>query len=117
MIGKIKSLILSKSSLFYLISEEEERVERLLIAAAQKLNKNSPKVYGWSCLRGLTLGNEQIVSDGDPVVGLDHFLKMQSNSILIFKDLHLLIKDNSKLIRQVKECSRVARATGKKIFL
>jgi hypothetical protein len=113
---KIRSLITGRASLVYLISEEEERVEKLIAAAAGKGSANSIQIYSWSCLRGLARGKESVVAGSDPVAALDFFLKADGHSILIFKDLHLLIQQNPPLIRQLKESGRIARSTGKKIF-
>jgi ATP-dependent 26S proteasome regulatory subunit len=113
---KIRSYITGRTSLVYLISEEEERVEKLIAAAAAKMGPNSRQVYSWSCLRGLTKGNERVAPGSDPIPALDLFLKSDGHSILVFKDLHLLIGHNPPLIRQLKECGRTARSTGKKIF-
>ncbi|HMK36787.1 MAG TPA: AAA family ATPase [Desulfomonilaceae bacterium] len=115
-LSKIRSLLSGRASLVYLISEEEERVEKLIAAAVAKAHGNACQIYSWSCLRGLTRDNEHVVAQNDPVEGLDHFLTVKGRSILIFKDLHLFIHSTPRLIRQLKECGRAARMTGKKIF-
>lgn len=117
MINKmIQTLLAGKASLVYLISEEEERVEQIIASAAAQVDGSLRQMYSWSCLRGLTKGDEVVSPDIDPVGALDRFLGTDSHSILIFKDLHLLVAQNPRLIRQLKETDRTARTTGKKVF-
>ncbi len=104
-------LINGKSPLIYLISEEESRVERIICSVAEKLKY---RVYSWSCLTGYKNGGANAAAD--PVEALERFSKGQDPAVLIFKDLHLLISGNSRLIRQLKECRLTLRKSKKKIF-
>ena len=116
MLTKIKKFLSGSSSLIYLISEEEDRVESIIESVAEKAGIEPTRLYKWSCVHGLTNHREVVVPSPDPVLALDHFLKFDAKSILIFKDLHLLVNANPPLIRQLKEASRVLRLTGNKIF-
>jgi hypothetical protein len=114
--NQIQSLIAGKAPLVYLISEEEERVEQAILSAVAQGNENRRHVYSWSCLQGLTRGDERVTPEIDPVTALERFVAAESNSILVFKDLHLMVAENPRLIRQLKETGRTARVTGKKAF-
>lgn len=113
---KIQNLFKARASLVYLISEEEERVERLVSTAAAKTLGESAHLYTWSCLGGLRRGKEVVDGSTDPVRGLELFLKIADPSPLIFKDLHLLLDNNPALIRQLKDCARVLRPSPKAVF-
>jgi hypothetical protein len=113
---KIQSLLQGRTPLIYLISDEEDRVESLLKSAAEKSGIGAAKVFTWTCLKGLTGGSGGINTDRDPVVGLQEFLTLEPRSILLFKDLHLLIQSNPGLIRQLRDCNRQLRRSLKKIF-
>lgn len=112
---RIQKLIAGKASLIYLVSEEEERVERLVSVAAEKTMRQPVRIYTWSCLSGLTSAGK--VNDGkaDPIRDLGQFLDVKELSILIFKDLHLLLDHDARLIRQLKECARRLRSSRNKI--
>lgn len=116
LVTKIQSLMIGRTSLIYLVSEEEERVERLILAAAEKSFAQGVKLHKWSCLHGLVSGGQAVDRTRDPVVGLNSFLRIKDPAILIFKDLHLLVRDNPQLIRQLKEGSRILRSNRNKIF-
>lgn len=114
-LNDIQSLLRGKTSLIYLISEEEERVERLVKLAAQKLSSRPMKIFGWSCVEGLCHRDDVIEGSCDPVAGLANFLTVKEPSILIFRDLHLLVNGSPRLIRQLKECARSLGPTQNKI--
>ncbi|MBM3299871.1 MAG: AAA family ATPase [Deltaproteobacteria bacterium] len=52
----------------------------------------------------------------DPIAGLNGFLQVVEPSLLIFKDLHLFVNGNPRLIRQLKECARVLRPGRNKVI-
>jgi len=113
---RIQNLLAAQASLVYLISEEEERVERLISKAAEKVVGRPVPVSTWSCTDGLQSGGKVLDGSKDPVVALSLFLKSDGGSVLIFKDLHLLLDNSPGLIRQIKECSRVLRTSRKTVF-
>jgi SpoVK/Ycf46/Vps4 family AAA+-type ATPase len=108
---RLYSLVTGRTPLVYLISEEEDRVERLVSAIAEKVGL---KVNVWSCVK--EAGNGDEYCQVDPVDTLDHFLKLDQDSLLIFKDLHLFVTNNARLIRKLKDCHRALRKTSRKIF-
>jgi SpoVK/Ycf46/Vps4 family AAA+-type ATPase len=113
---KISAFIAGKAPLIYLVSEEEERIERIIRAAAEKACGAALQVLTWSCINGLTRGKERIDPCSDPVKALNLFMRVKDPSLLIFKDLHLFLDNNPALIRQVKEAARVLRLGPKKVF-
>ncbi len=115
-INKIQKLLSVRASLVYLISDEEERVERLVAAAAAKVLGREVPLYSWSCLSGLSKGSEIIDPVTDAAQALHQYLKIKDNGPLIFKDLHHFLDGNPYLMRQIKEAARVLRPTRKTIF-
>ena len=115
-IANLQKFIRGKAPLMYLISEEEERVERLITAAAEQAGPQPFQIFTWSCIHGLRKGKDRVEGSTDPVAALGLFLRLKDPSLLIFKDLHLLLDANAPLTRQIKECARVLRPTLKKIF-
>jgi SpoVK/Ycf46/Vps4 family AAA+-type ATPase len=115
-VKSIADLISARASLIYLVSPEEERVERMVLAATRKALGRNSAVYLWSCLYGLSKGKETILANPDPIKGLETYAKIRDEQPLIFKDLHLLLKDNTALTRQLREISRLFRASHKAVF-
>ncbi len=115
-LNKILNLIQGKTSLIYLISEEEERVERLVASAAKKATSGPLQLYVWSCLYGLTRGKEILEKTTDITQALGIFMRVKEPAVLVCKDLHLFLNGNPQLVRQLKDCARVLRAGRNKIF-
>jgi ATP-dependent 26S proteasome regulatory subunit len=115
-LATVRRIIQGKTPLVYLVSEEEERVERIVLTAAEKVANPPWPVYVWSCINGLTRGKERVDECVDPVAALALFLRIKAPALLIFKDLHLFLHDNPSLTRQLKEANRVLRLGPKKIF-
>lgn len=113
---KLQEFLASGASLVYLVSDEEERVERLVTAAAKRMGEGFTPVYTWSCFSGLARGDQVINPSTDPVEGLSAYLEIKDPSPLVFKDLHLLIERNPALIRRLKDCARILRTARKAIF-
>jgi len=116
MLKKIHKLLSGRTPFIYLISEEEERVEKLVSAAARKAPDGPMQVYIWSCLSGLSVSDKGHENGTDPVTALASFARIKEPSILVFKDLHLIVTGNPLLIRQLRECARSMRAARNKIF-
>jgi len=115
-LDKILNLINGKTSLIYLISEEEERVERLVASAAQKAASGPLRLFMWSCLHGLIRGKEVLEKTTELSVALGTFMRIKEPSLLICKDLHLFLNGNPQLVRQLKDCARVLRTGRNKVF-
>ncbi len=113
---KLGKLLALRASLVYLISEEEERVERLVTAAARKVYGEECRTLIWSCLGGLREGDRVVDDQTDPVAGVRQFLAVDEPAVLVFKDLHLLIGGSVPLQRQIKDAARTLRTARKTIF-
>jgi SpoVK/Ycf46/Vps4 family AAA+-type ATPase len=115
-LNKIANLIAARASLVYLVSQEEERVERLVKTAAVKVFGEAAGVYVWSCTTGITKGDAVVDGATRPHEALSSYLSIKDENPLVFKDLHLFVKDNPHLIRQLKEAARVLRKSRKVVF-
>ncbi|MBI4963625.1 MAG: AAA family ATPase [Desulfomonile tiedjei] len=116
LLKKIQDLVTGKGSLIYLISSEEDRVEKLVGDAVEKAMPEPTAVYSWSCLDGLARGHDVVEQSTDPVQGLARFVGLEEPAVLIFKDLHLLVDHSPQLIRQLKEAARRLRSGRNKVF-
>src|SRR4030042_5647287 len=116
MLKNILNFLIGKTSQIYLISEEEERVERMVASAAQKAPGGPLQLYVWSCLYGLTRGKEILEKTTDLTAALGAFMRVKEPSLLVCKDLHLFLNGTPQLVRQLKDCARVLRSSRNKIF-
>jgi AAA+ superfamily predicted ATPase len=98
----------------YLVSHEEQRIERLLAEVAKETPRS---LYAWSISTG-----RQNVTDGsveslhDPVEVLDGILSMPDDSLLLLRDFHFFMTPDypmhAVLIRKFKESLYNAKARG-----
>ncbi len=113
-VDRIQSLLKGRTPFIYLLTEEEERVEYIIESIAKK---HKMPVRHWSCLteRGQspTKVDQELL---DPIQALRDFMTSGVDRILLFKDLHLVLRDNPTLIRQIKDSNRTLRSLRKQIF-
>ncbi len=119
---EIEKYLSSGASLLYLISDEEQRVERIVIQTATKVFGDQVVICSWSCIEGLvrhSAKERRILDDAkDPVQGIRSFLKIKELAILVFRDLHLFFESRPELNRQLRESAKFLRSkTGAMFFI
>ncbi|MFH0823830.1 MAG: AAA family ATPase [Pseudomonadota bacterium] len=112
----IRKILALRTPLVYLVSEEEERVERLVQSATEQVFGREASIFIWSCIRGMTRGSEVVNPTTDLVEALGAYIKIKDPAPLIVKDLHLLVHGNAGLIRQLKDSARSLRTLRKTMF-
>ena len=58
--SNLKDLVIARTSLIYLLSEEDRRMEQEIRALASAFRPPF-RVYVWSCTTGVTLGDEVVI--------------------------------------------------------
>ncbi|HSU53493.1 MAG TPA: AAA family ATPase [Candidatus Dormibacteraeota bacterium] len=120
--AELETLIRARYPLLYIISNEELRVQSLVMEIARKRQK---KVFEWSCSTGLVPAGTSIQSQKlrssatrDPLPALDYIIEQVEPAIFIFKDLHpFLTKSNYAVIRKIKEIALHLKNSFKTIIL
>ena len=89
---ELEVLIRARYPIIYVVTWEEERVERTVAEIAQRRNK---RVQVWTCTQGLVKhGAAQQPSKAggqgtaDPIAALDTVLQEVEPTVYVFKDLH-----------------------------
>lgn len=105
-------------SALYLVSVEEHRVELELKAVATKLNY---EFWTWNCVEGLMKSGKQIPETLDPAKALLAFTdsgKIPKKSIVVFKDMHMFLKQcNPLIVRRVKDAIVDGRKNKRHIII
>ncbi len=112
----LKDMVLARTSLLYLLSDEDRRLEaeiKLLAAAF----KPPFRVYVWSCTTGVTLDDEPVMPNPSIMEALDWFMNIQEAAFLILNDIHVFLKDNPPVLRKLKDASKRIENTYKTIFM
>src|SRR5258706_9993418 len=96
--AELEVLIRARYPIIYVVSWEEERVEKLLAEISALRNK---KFYVWTCTQGIVRhGSEpQRAKSGtgtttDPLAALDAVLQHVEPAIFLFKDFHPFTEEN-----------------------
>jgi AAA+ superfamily predicted ATPase len=122
--AELEVLIRARYPIIYVLSCEEERVERRLAQIAATRNK---KLYVWTCTQGIVrYGAEPqrtrsaTGSTTDPLSALDSVLQHVDPAIYLFKDFHPFTEENRAnlaIIRRLKDVAHELRDTYKTIVI
>jgi len=112
----LELLIKSRTSLIWIRTKEEERLEKLVNLSCERLNIK--RCVSWDCVNGLKgLINEEGKFSNNPL-GVLNWLKQQStgtSTILLAKDFHKFYDDPS-INRTIKELSSALKETSNNLI-
>jgi hypothetical protein len=118
--AELEVLIRARYPIVYVVSWEEDRVERQISEIARKRNK---KVFVWTLTQGIVkLGTppqstkSASGSTTDPLAALDAVLGQVEPAIYIFKDFHPFTEDNRAnlaVVRRLRDLAHHLRDTYK----
>ncbi len=112
----LELLIKSRTSLIWVRTKEEERLEKLVNLSCERLNIK--RCVSWDCVNGLKGSiNEEGKFSNNPL-GVLNWLKQQSSTtstILLVKDFHKFYDDPS-INRTIKELSSALKETSNNLI-
>ncbi len=112
----LKKFILSKTSIVYIQSDEEDRVEGLLKELSATFQPK-PKLFIWSPFHGLTGENEKIENSKNPVEALDKVIQSPEQALYLFEGLHPFLNTDLSLPRKLKDLHRSLRNRYATVFI
>jgi len=112
----LKKFILSKASIVYILSDEEDRVEGLLKELAFTFQPK-PKFFIWNPFQGLTGENEKIDDSKNPIEALDKVIQRAEQALYLFEGLHSFLKTDHFLPRKLKDLHRSLRNRYATLFI
>ncbi len=112
----LKKFILSKASIVYILSDEEDRVEALLKELSTTFQPK-PKLFIWNPFQGLTGENERIDNSKNPIEALDHVIQRAEQAFYLFEGLHPFLKTDLSLPRKLKDLHRSLRNRYATLFI
>lgn len=108
-INELNLMLRARYPLLYIVSVEEEPVDRVLTILAQQ-NEPQRIILSWDLVRGWS---DNGTAKGSPMMALDRIKKEESkeNIIYVLKDLHSILhnpldKSNAPIIREIKNLTR-----------
>jgi hypothetical protein len=121
---ELEILIRARYPIIYVISWEEERVERCLKEIAEKRDK---RLFNWTITQGIVkAGNEATRAKAgtgkttDPLAALDAVIDQLDPAIFLFKDFHPFTaceRANISIIRRLRDVAVHIRDTYKTIVI
>ncbi|MBX7220098.1 MAG: AAA family ATPase [Blastocatellia bacterium] len=115
-VERLRKAIISQYPLLYLLSWEEDRVERMVSSIARSLNPPL-QVYIWSISQGLTLGNEAIPDTGNALAVLEYIIKTPTPGFYLLKDFHREVEGNPVITRRLRDAYYALKDRGKFLCL
>src|SRR4030066_1555717 len=112
----LKKFILSKTSIVYIQSDEEDRVEGLLKELSATFQPK-PKLLIWNPFHGLTGENEKIENSKNPIEALDKVIKSPEQALYLFEGLHPFLNTDLSLPRKLKDLHRSLRNRYTTLFI
>jgi SpoVK/Ycf46/Vps4 family AAA+-type ATPase len=112
----LKKFILSKTSIVYVLSDEEDRVESLLKELTSTFQPK-PKLFIWNPFYGLTGENEKIEDSKNPFEALDKVIQSTEQALYVFEGLHSFLKTELSLPRKLKDLHRSLRNRYATLFI
>ncbi|HYG21582.1 MAG TPA: AAA family ATPase [Verrucomicrobiae bacterium] len=119
---EIETLIRARYPILYIITNEEMRVQNLMVEIAAKRQK---KVFEWTYSNGIVPAGSSIQSQKsrngstkDPLAALDQVIESVEPAIFLFKDFHpFLSRNNFAIIRKLKDIALHLKNSFKTVVL
>ncbi len=108
---QIKFLVKARYPLIYVVSPEEERVEKVMVRVA---NDCKTKVVTWSITQGFSQQGGGDVRE--PVAALNYMIDAKESAIFVLRDYHEYI-NNHGVKRRLRDLARDFRSCQKNCIL
>jgi hypothetical protein len=112
----LKKLVLSKVSIVYLLSDEEDRVEGFLKELSATFQPR-PKLFIWNPFQGLVGENEKIEDSIHPLDALEKAIQRTDQAFYLFEGLHTFLKSDPLVGRKLKDLHRSLRNRYSTLFV
>ena len=100
---EIKKHIVAKYSLINIVTFEDHRCAKALSDLCKIAFKTPLEFFSWSSTDGLVHNDKKIDGTTDPIKALDYVISFEASAIFLFKDLYSDLKENSKLVRKLRD--------------
>ncbi len=112
---EVEDLIKARYPLIYIVSSEEERVERRLREFALKKER---KLAAWSITKGFVslAGDVRSGDVKDPLKALDNILGAEGRGVYVLRDFHAFL-ENSQVVRKLRDVAHELKKSQKNVIL
>jgi len=120
---ELETLIRARYPIIYIVSWEEQRVERALRAITQGQGSDkfrvpmNKKLYQWTVTQGLVLNPaNRDEPSREPLTALDFVVSSRDQAIFLFKDFHPFLNDTT-IVRRLRDLVPELKASYKTLIL
>jgi SpoVK/Ycf46/Vps4 family AAA+-type ATPase len=112
---EVEDLVKARYPLVYLVSSEEQRVEKMLRDFALRKER---KLAAWSITKGfVTLAGDHRGGDvKDPLKALDHIAGLEGRGLFVLRDFHAFL-DNPQVVRKLRDLAHELKKSQKNVLL
>lgn len=114
---RIRKGLLAGYPIFYLRGEEEDRMAAILVEVARAHYGDDRPLVRWSVVCGFygEAGQQAVITD--PVAALAHVAGAADEAFYLMQDLPLLLRDNARLSRALRDLYRQLAGRDSYVFL
>jgi len=112
----LRKFFLSRTSIVYILSDEEDRVEGLLKEVSSTLQPR-PKLLIWNPFQGLTEDHGGIENSINPLEALDKVIERTDQALYLFEGIHSFLKTDPLISRKLKDLHRALRNRYSTVFI
>lgn len=112
----LKKLVLSRVSIVYIVSDEEDRVEAILKELSATFQPR-PTFFIWNPFQGLRGEEGTIENSKDPFEALDQVIRRTDQAFYLFEGIHTFMKKDPLLGRKMKDVHRALRNRYSTLFI
>jgi SpoVK/Ycf46/Vps4 family AAA+-type ATPase len=112
----LRKFFLSKTSIVYILSDEEDRVEELLQELPSSFQP-TPKLLTWTPFQGLMEDHERIENSITPLDALDRVIERTDQALYLFEGIHSFLKNDPLISRKLKDLHRALRNRYSTVFI
>ncbi len=112
----LRKFFLSRTSIVYVLSDEEDWVEGLLKEVSSMLQPK-PKLFIWNPFQGLAEDHAGIENSIHPLEALDKVIERTDQAIYLFEGIHSFLKTNPLVSRKLKDLHRALRNRYSTVFI
>ena len=95
--------IAARHPIIYVVTWEEERLEKILSAVSKSIFKDDRPVWQWSAAHGFTTGPATDLKLYDPVEALAYVARHEEDAFILMKDLPAEFNTNPALVRAMRD--------------
>ncbi len=111
---ELKTLIRARYPIIYIVSWEENRVEKALREIAQERGK---KIFFWTITQGMVLNpNHRDNATRDPLAALDAVMDSRDQALFVLKDYHAFISDVT-VTRRLRDLTTALKTSYKTLII